>query len=342
MNRPIFSILIVNYNGVTLLKECLSSLEEQSFQNFEIILVDNGSSDGSADFIKKYHPRARLILSADNKGFSGGNNLGIPHCQGEFVFFLNNDVYVPPNLLQVLHDNIKNNQSVNIFSCFLVNYYNREIIDSGGDTLYGAGLVFSFTGYPISYFSKNRFITTACGGAAVYRRSTLDKIGWFDNDFFLNLEDVDLGFRAQHMGEKILFISEAKVYHKSSHTLGGKFSKTMTYYLERNHWLFLLKNIPGRHLIRMLPIVVLAKLARLFRYGTKGLVGTAIKGNIDGLIQCRRMFAKRREILSRSVLSANEFENLLRKGWLWEKITFILKQSFSRKKSFLNSKQGRF
>ena len=118
---PLISILIVNYNGLNLLEECLDSLLAQSFSEFEIVLVDNGSKDGSAEFIEKQYPKVKLVRSRDNKGFAGGNNLGVPHCQGDFIYFLNNDTRCDPDALSALSEAIKKHATTNIFASFLIN-----------------------------------------------------------------------------------------------------------------------------------------------------------------------------------------------------------------------------
>src|SRR5690606_33441651 len=134
--------------------------------------------------------------------------------------------------------------------------------------------------YPVSLFQKPRFITSPCGGAAIYARKVLDAIGLFDEDFFLNFEDLDLGFRAQHAGERILFLPSVKVYHKGSATLGGKKSHISTYYAEKNYGLFLIKNLPLPRLIRFIPAFVFVKTARLITLSFHGGAIPYIKGNL--------------------------------------------------------------
>ena len=197
-SAPRISILMVNYNGLTHLEECLSSIYSQDFNDFEIVMVDNASKDASVEFVEKRFPFVKTIRSARNLGFAGGNNLGLPHCRGYYVFLLNNDTRLDQDALKALSEAIHLHPQVHVFACFLIDFKDQKRVDSAGDTIYTTGIPFSFTGFPVSHFTNERPVTSACAGAAAYSRTVLEKLKGFDEDFFLLFEDLDPHIRNGH------------------------------------------------------------------------------------------------------------------------------------------------
>lgn len=319
---PALSILIVNFNGKHHLQECLASVYAQAYTDFEVVLVDNASHDGSAEFIRERFPAVKLVVSPVNTGFAGGNNLGFPHCSGGSVFLLNNDTRLADDALASLARDLDAYPEVGVFACFLLSYKEPDKVDSAGDTIYGWGSTFSFGGYPASMFTAPRPVTSACAGAAVYRKRVLDKIGWFDEDFFLNFEDMDLSLRARHAGEQILFLPSVKVYHKGSATLGGKSSRLSLFYSERNYLSMVLKNFPLGSLIRFLPALAFSKAASLRTCLANGCAGAYWSANLEALRLLPKTLAKRRRIQGASVLTSRQFSRLLRPSWIKERIAF--------------------
>jgi GT2 family glycosyltransferase len=196
-------------------------------------------------------------------------------------------------------------------------------VDSAGDSIYTCGKGFSFTGYPVSLFTRERFVPSACAGAAVFARQVIDRIGFFDEDYFLNYEDLDLSFRARHAGERILFVPGCKVFHKGSSTLGGKKSALSLYYAERNFNLFVLKNFPMPYLVKFIPSFLFVKAWGLLAALWFRVPMAYVRGNLAFLRLLPRIPAKRREVLGKSTLTSRQFEGLLRKHWLREKILFL-------------------
>jgi GT2 family glycosyltransferase len=314
----LFSILIVNWNGLKHLPECLGSLMKQDFRNFEIILVDNASSDGSVEFVRTNYPDVRIVETASNLGFAGGNNAGIPHCRGRFVFFLNNDTRTESGALSALAEAVAAHERTRVFACFLLRYDDPTQVDSAGDTLYSFGSTFSYARYPASLFKDPREVTCACAGAAVYARSLLDEIGFFDEEFFLIFEDTDLSFRARHHGETILFLPQVRILHKGSATLGKGYSPTALYYGSRNYPLLFIKNFPFLTLCKALPGMVFINTLRLIATARQGKAGILLRSWRDASTLVPLMLKRRREILSRSHLNRSQFENLLRSHFLQE------------------------
>ncbi len=283
-------------------------------------MVDNDSRDRSCDYVREHFPEIKLVLSDYNRGFAGGNNYGISHCAGEYLYFLNNDTRLDPNALMELTKAAKTNPGFRIFSSFLINYLEPHLADSAGDTVYTIGVPHGFSGYPVDLFTKAREVTAACAGAALYSRKVLDEIGAFDEEFFLIFEDMDLAFRARHAGERILFVPASKVYHKGSASIGGKTSPTSLYYCERNIWPFLIKNFPTPILIGMLPGLVLIKCMRFMNAIRFGALPVFFKATFSSIGMIPSMVSKRKVILGSSKLSSAEFRKLLRKGWLRERL----------------------
>ncbi|HKP95114.1 MAG TPA: glycosyltransferase family 2 protein [Fibrobacteria bacterium] len=320
--HPLISILIVNYNGLAHVEECFASIFAQTYPRFEVVMVDNGSRDGSAERVERDYPSVKVVRAGGNLGFAGGNNHGIPHCSGDFIFLLNNDTRMEPDTLDALARAAADHPDVHIFACFLLNYYRPDLADSAGDTLYATGAPFSFQGYPAAAFRLPRFVTCACAGAALYSRECLERTGGFDTDFFLIFEDMDLSLRARHLGYSILFLPAARVHHKSSASLGGKRSPLAIYYCERNHANLLLKNFPLADLLRLVPAFTLMKLAALLKAMREGNLKPFLKGNLEALRLVPGTLRKRKRILGASTLSRPEFTALLRKRWWQERRAF--------------------
>jgi GT2 family glycosyltransferase len=300
------------------LEECLSSLRRQDFKDFEVVLVDNASKDASVAFVKENFPEVRVVQSDSNLGFTGGNNLGITFCSGEYVLFLNNDTRVESDALGNLARAIQEFPDFQVFACALLRYSDPTLLDSGGDTLYTSGFFMTFSGCPAAPFFKPREILSACAGAAVYPKELLHRLGGFDDDFFLLFEDVDLSMRARHLGAKILFVPNARVLHKGSATIGDAVSTGKLYYCTRNLVPLLLKNFPAKTLVRFTPGMLL-NLSLRFLHAVRAGRGTVLlKGCLDGLRMVPGSLRKRRAILASSKFSATDLNRLLRTGWFRE------------------------
>src|SRR5262245_28469949 len=194
------SIIVVNWNRAQLLNDCLRSLSRQSYSNFEIIVVDNGSSDGSVSLVKESFPLVKVVELAENKGFTGGNAAGLKVASGNFIALVNNDVRAEQDWLERLVEPMLDDAHIGSCASKLI-VDGSELIDSAGDGLTTGGVGFN-RGLQLErdHFSAPELIFSPCGAAALYRRSMLQEIGFLDEDFFLYDEDVDLGFRAQLAG----------------------------------------------------------------------------------------------------------------------------------------------
>ncbi len=214
--NPQITVVIPNWNGAHHLVDCLDSLLQQTLTNFEVIVVDNGSTDNSLELLKDAYDWARLIALPDNRGFSAAVNAGIEASSSPYVVLLNNDTRARPDWLERLILAMESQPDAAFGACRMLRWDPPHDIDSAGDRFLlwsGAGANIG-AGMPADSHSQPAWIFGACAGAAIYRRSLFEDIGLFDEDFFLVFEDVDLDLRAQVAGHRCLYIPDAVVYHK--------------------------------------------------------------------------------------------------------------------------------
>jgi len=243
MSMPEISVIIPNWNGCHLLKICLSSLKRQTYQDFEIIVADNGSSDDSIQFTESSYPEVRIIKLQANKGFCVAVNCGIKSARGKYVALLNNDTEVDPAWLGELAQALHKNPDVGFCASKMINFYCRNMIDNAGDMLSYYGHTVGRNEVDTGQYDQPRFLFSACAGAAIYRKEMFEKVGLFDEDFFAYYEDIDLGMRAQLMGYKCLYVPTAVVYHMLQATSGQIPAKRFIW-MQRNIICVHLKNMP--------------------------------------------------------------------------------------------------
>jgi GT2 family glycosyltransferase len=244
------SVIIVNYNGAHLLADCLGSLKRQTHRDFEVILVDNGSTDESVEVATLECPELRLLVLEWNTGFAQGNNLGIRASGGEYVVLLNNDAVAAPDFLRLLLSRIEQDETIGMVAPKILNFYDRTVIDSVGGLLLSPDGIGQGRGRGERDSTQHDglvevLLPSAC--AALYRRSMLDEIGLFPEDFVSYCEDTDLGLRARWAGWGAVSAPDAVVYHKYSAT-AGEYSPEKLYLVERNHFLVALRNFPAKSL----------------------------------------------------------------------------------------------
>jgi len=215
---PLVSVIIVNYNGKSYLEECLASLMKIDYKNYEIILVDNNSTDTSVEYVKNTYPAITIIKLNNNYGFAEPNNIGAKNAKGEFLLFLNNDTEVNPDFIDELVNVLKKDPKIAICQSLLLKP-NGEV-DSSGDFIDTLGRAYS---------SKNKVnevkkILSARGASMMVRKDSFWDLGGFDKKFFASFEDVDLGWRAWIWGYKIVVVPNSIVYHKGGQTVKKQLS----------------------------------------------------------------------------------------------------------------------
>jgi len=242
---PAISIIIVNWNGRHLLTDCLGSLRTQTYRDYETILVDNGSSDGSAEFVRTQFPEVHLIVLPENRGFAGGNNVGIAAATGQYIALLNNDTKADPDWLSSLVNATASGQHVGMCASKILSHDSPNVIDNTGLLLYWDGLARGRGRLEVDrgQFDHQREVLFPSGCAGLYRKSMLDEIGSFDEEFFAYADDVDLGLRGRLAGWDCVYVPGAVVYHKYSSS-SSAYSPMKAFLVERNRIWVLLKYYP--------------------------------------------------------------------------------------------------
>ena len=254
---PSISVVIVNLNGRALLQECLDALADQDYpvDRIETILVDNGSTDDSATFVREAYPSVRVIEAGRNLGFAGGNNLGARAATGEYLAFINNDARADPGWLRALVDALEGQTEIVCAAAKILDR-NGKIIDFVGPVMNLYGRAFQVEeGLPDvpGYYDVPRELFAPCGGAMLIRRDVFLRVGGFDDDYVAYFEDLDLGWRLWLYGYKVVFVPEAFVYHRQ-HQTGSGFPAEQRYALsEANALRTVIKNYEEQNLWRVLP-----------------------------------------------------------------------------------------
>lgn len=262
MNRV--SVIIPNWNGKDLLGPCLESLYRQEFNDFETILVDNGSNDGSVSFVEKNFPQVAIIRLDENRGFSAAVNAGISASSSPFVCLLNNDTEVDQRWLGTLVKTLAADSESGSAASKVLFFSDPCSVNSAGDefSLFGVAYQRRLMQGDIDLFNQAQYVFSACGAAALYRRELFEKIGLFDESFFAYQEDVDFGFRAQLAGYRCLYVPDAVVYHKY-HGTSSKVANLWMHLRERNKYFVLIKNLPAKFFLVCLPLFLLHEAFRL-------------------------------------------------------------------------------
>jgi GT2 family glycosyltransferase len=315
---PCVTVVIPNWNGESLLQLCLTSLRDQYFTDFETLLVDSGSTDGSLDFVAEYFPEVKTIALGENRGFAGAVNAGIRESGTEFVALLNNDTEQDPGWLEALVRAADSHPEAGLFASKLVDFHDRRMLDGAGDAMRLSGLP-----YRLGHgerdggrFDAPGYVFGACAAAAIYRRDMLDEVGLFDEDFVSYCEDGDLSFRAQLAGYRCFYVPGAIVYHMGSASTGGKRSPTATRLGTRNSFSLLVKNLPLSVVPHVLPFFVVGQIARLLTAAMTGSLRAHLEGLAGALRHLPLMLGKRADIQKRKRISDAEVRRLLRESSL--------------------------
>ena len=246
---PKVSFIIINWNGRKFISSCIDSILNQSNKSFEVIIVDNASTDGSVNFLKKQFPEVKIVELKKNYGFATGNNIGFKESSGEYIALINNDAVLDKSWLENMVSMIEGSKQTGFCSSKII-ITNTDDIDSIGDKFTTA-----FAGTKVGeYQSHKNFLKPikmhgVCAAAALYKREMINDIGFFHDIFFLNHEDTDLNMRAWLSGWKCYFTPDAIAYHDVNRSI-GTLSDTSVYHFSRNNiWVWLI-NVPTFFMIR--------------------------------------------------------------------------------------------
>lgn len=292
------SVVVLNYNGRRYLKKCISSLSVQSYGDFEVIVVDNGSTDGSVEYLKTHFPQVKIVRNKSNLGFAGGINVGIEHAEGKYILTLNNDTQADMNFVERLAEAMDSDEAVGM--CASKMLFPDGRINSTGICLSRSGAAWDRGMFEPDegQYEELEDVFGPCAGAALYRKEMLDEIGLFDEDFFLYMEDVDLAFRARLAGWRCIYVPGAEVYHFHGGTAGFG-SDLAVYYGNRNIVWYTLKDFPRGILITSLPWIVGRNLAVIPYYMLLGQGKTILRSKLDALKGVLKMLRKRSEVVRR-------------------------------------------
>ena len=237
------TVIIPNYNGLRFMEPCFAALRQQKFKEFDILVVDNGSQDGSVEWLKDHEIPS--IFLEENTGFSGAVNVGIRACETPYVILLNNDTEPYPDYVGELVRCMDRFPEVLSASSKMLQLSNRELMDDAGDMYSVLGWAYQRgVGQPASRYSRARQLFAACAGAAIYRSEVFEEIGYFDESHFAYLEDIDVGYRAKIFGYKNVYCPTAKVCHVGSGTSGSKYNSFKVRLAARNSVYLNYKNMP--------------------------------------------------------------------------------------------------
>lgn len=281
------TIVIPNYNGKKYLVPCLESLYQGTHIRIKVLVVDNGSKDGSIEEAKERYPDAEYILLDKNYGFCRAVNEGIRACNTPYVLLLNNDTQIKPGFVECLLQTIKCEKKIFSVEAKMIQFHNQELLDSAGTYYNALGWAFARGRDASADKYQERCRTfAACAGAAIYRREVFEKIGLFDERHFAYLEDIDVGYRARIQGYVNMYEPKAEVIHVGSAASGSRYNEFKTKYSARNNIYLIYKNMPLLQIIINLPFLLLGFFAKFLFFCKKGLGTTYVHSLREGFALC--------------------------------------------------------
>jgi hypothetical protein len=294
-HKSLVSVIIVNFNGKRFLQDCLSSILDQAYSPFEVILVDNASQDGSVEFVRENFPAVNVFIQKENLGFAGGSNVGIREARGEYILTLNNDTIVHPGFVGELVKPMMQDPSVGMCASKMVFPDGR--INSTAICISRSGAAWDRGGGEpdLGRYESEDEVFGPCAGAALYRCTMLDEIGLFDEDFFLFMEDVDLAFRARLAGWKCMYVPKARMVHIHGGTAEAG-SDTAVYYGNRNLLWYVVKDFPFCTFLFSLPWIIGRNCAVIPYYICSGKGLIILRAKMDAVMGVPKMIRKRQSI----------------------------------------------
>jgi len=328
---PLVSVVIPNWNGKEYLRDCIASLREQTYNNLEIIVVDNASTDDSVEYLRKSFPEVKVIKHSKNLGFGAANNTGIRAAQGKYIMMLNNDTRLEPKCIEELRKSIDKDEKFGACASKILLEYESNLLDV-------AGIAVCLDGLSIGRgrlergdkFNDEEEVFFASDCACLYKKEMLDDIRLtkeiYDEDFFAYADETDMGWRAQLAGWKCIYNPEAVVHHLHSAS-SSNYSPFKAFLVERNRIWVAVKSFPVSFLVLGIFYTILRyfyqALGALTGKGAAGkftkeankfeLIKILIKANISALLGLPKMLKKRREIMKKKRISNREIYTLFKR-----------------------------
>lgn len=282
------TVVIPNFNGIRYIESCLDSLYAGTVKDIKVIVVDNGSTDGSMELVRTKYPQVQLIVNKENTGFCHAVNQGIKASTTQYVILLNNDTRVDFAFVHELEKVMDADRGRKVFSASakLVSLYDQDKTDDAGDYYCALGWAFARgKGKNPSSYCKDCNIFAACAGAAIYRRELLetDRVGLFDEAHFAYLEDIDIGYRAKIHGYINRFAANSIVYHAGSATSGSRYNAFKTKIVARNSIYLVYKNMPSVQILLNMPLLLAGFIIKQVFFIKKGYGKEYMAGVLNGI-----------------------------------------------------------
>lgn len=287
------TIIIPNYNGLKFMEPCFEALEQQTVKDFKILVVDNGSTDGSVEWLKE-HEIPTIFLN-ENTGFTGAVNVGIKASDTPYVILLNNDTAVDPRYVEEMERAIEKSKKIFSVSSKIIQMYQPELMDDAGDMYSVLGWAYQRgVGHSSKKFNRPRRIFSACAAAAIYRRDVFEKMGYFDPMHFAYLEDIDVGYRARLYGYENIYCPNAVVYHVGSGTSadGNRYSAFKVRLAARNNVYLNYKNMGTWQLVLNFPCLAAGTAVKYLFFRKRGFGADYLSGLKEGIKtrkQCKKV-----------------------------------------------------
>lgn len=253
------SIMILSWNKKEYLQTCLPALAKATYKNVEIIVVDNGSKDGTKEFLKKNYPKIKIVANKENLGFAGGNNAGLKAVTGDYILLLNNDTEVTKGFIEPLVKVLDENPDIGVVQSKIIWMEDHKKLDSIGAFLTNTGFLYHY-GYDkqdLKKYDKPVYVYTVKGASMLMRADLVKKIGLFDDDYFIYFEETDFCHRVWLAGYKITYEPKSIIYHKIGGTSNSLDNSFVQYHSFKNRICTYLKNLSGWEMIKMLPLHLL-------------------------------------------------------------------------------------
>ncbi len=282
------TVVIPNYNGMKFIEECMKALEADTSCEYRICVVDNGSTDGSREWVEKNCPGVQLVAMGENTGFCKAVNEGIRRADTPYVILLNNDTRVEQGFTAALVNSIRSLPRAFSVSARMMDLYRPELLDGAGDLYCALGwaLARGKGKKAAGRYTGVDEVFSSCAGAAIYDRRLVEKLGGFDESHFAYLEDCDLGFRAQIYGYRNYYTPEATVFHAGSGASGSRHNEFKVSLSSRNSIYLIYKNMPFWQILLNLPFFLVGYGIKTLFFIKKGLGKTYIKGCMEGIRHC--------------------------------------------------------
>jgi len=334
------SIVIPHWNNVDVLSECLESISNTNFENFETIVVDNASTDNSVASVRSNYPNVKLIENDKNYGYAGGCNIGAEAASGDFLIFLNNDTVQEKDWISNLIKTINSDDKIAAVQPKILNYYNRNVFDYAGGSgghmdiycfPFARGRIFSFQENDEGQYNNKEKCFWSSGTCFMVRRELFQKSGGFDESFFAHMEEIDLCWRLYAMGFEVWVEPDSVVYHKNALTL-PMYSHKKYYLNHRNSLLMLLGNYSIKNIFLIgIPRLILEKIACLYsilmldwRHFTailRSLFWIIFHPNV--IMKKRKSFSKIRTITDKKIMENMMQSSIVIKYYLLKKQAYL-------------------